>query len=311
MDRRRFLTLSIAGASAFLTGHSPYRQWVVYRKARLVIAASGGDGAAVRLGERLVRTLAERLPERKATLATASSSRNVVRLLRSGQLDVALLPGDEAVEAATGAAAYGGTPVPLRALAVLPPSVLHLVVRREGGVGGVPDLAGKAVGVGTPGRRTATMLRLVLGAYRMDPERDLRRLPLPPDRAAEALTRGAIDAFAWADALPSEAVGALAAAPGLAIRLLDYGEGAARIEAARGGVYRRATIPAGTYPAVPGETGALAVPHLVVCRGEFPDDRAREIALALGTGPLAGSPLPVHPAALGGRGAETPEEARP
>ncbi len=126
MMRRALLRLAAAGgACVLLTAHSPYRQWDVYRKARLVIVASFEEPEAVRLGRRLAETLARRIPRSRAMLSRARDTNDLFRLLASKQLDVALVGEADAHAAASGAQSFAdGGKIPLRTLAQIGPYLL-------------------------------------------------------------------------------------------------------------------------------------------------------------------------------------------
>ena len=119
--RRAALRVLFGAASvALLSAHSPYRQWDVYRKARLVLLASGSDAAAVRLVQALAAIYARRLPDSRATHARARDLNDVGRLLASGQLDVAVLREGDAHALATAAPPFADNgPTALRTLAAL------------------------------------------------------------------------------------------------------------------------------------------------------------------------------------------------
>jgi hypothetical protein len=121
MDRRRFLNLTTAGGLALvLMGHSPYRQWQVYRKQRLIIVTAADAPEASAIGEALAALLATELPESRAMAARARDSLEVVKLLASGQLDVALLSPVDARQALDGRGRFADNgAVALRALANL------------------------------------------------------------------------------------------------------------------------------------------------------------------------------------------------
>ena len=314
MTRRKFIVFSLGAGAFLLTGHTPYRQWYVYRKKRLIIVASEADEPSLRLGEAIAQALARHLPESKALMATAATSLDVVKLLKSEQLDVALLGGDEAFEASKGVERFKGWDVPLRTLAVLRPSVLHLVTLGGNGIQGVPDLKGKIVATGIPGSRTEVMLLRLLEAYGIDPDRDIRRTALAGERAIGALKEKRVDAFGWVDLVPNGAIREMAAAPPPGVKLLDQGEALPKIAAKYGHIYHQRTIPREAYPGLPAGVGVAAVANLLVCRDDFPKEKAyqisktlaehrSEVTLAgsnLGASPLpAGeSPLAFHPGAL-------------
>ena len=130
MDRRTFVRLlGLAGAACGMMGHSPYRQWQVYRKSRLIIVTSAADPASYPLGETVATLLVRHLPETRALVTRAGDSLEIVKLLASNQLDLAILTAPEARDAAEGRGRFASEgAVPLRALAVLGS---YLFVSRE------------------------------------------------------------------------------------------------------------------------------------------------------------------------------------
>ena len=130
MNRRGWLRVATAaGLWLALAGHSPYRQWEVHRKTRLVLLASAADPQSVQLGSALAKIYLQRLPESRAMMARARDGNDLVRLLASKQLDVAVMRGPDAHAALAGQAPYAdGGGVRLRALAALGE---HLFVCRE------------------------------------------------------------------------------------------------------------------------------------------------------------------------------------
>ncbi len=130
MDRRTFLRLvALTGAAGGVMGHSPYRQWQAYRKARLIIVTSAAEPASYPLGEAIATLLAHHLPESRAVATRAADSLAIVKLLGSDQFDLAILSAGDARDAYDGRARFASEgALPLRALAVLGP---YLFVCRE------------------------------------------------------------------------------------------------------------------------------------------------------------------------------------
>jgi hypothetical protein len=118
MHRRKFLTLS--GASAgwlLLTGHSPYRQWMVYRETHLVIITSRDDLGGDDLGEKFAALLRVALPDSNAAVGRGPRVQRIASLLSSKQAEVGV------VSRANALAMYRGEPpfeqygrIPLRIL---------------------------------------------------------------------------------------------------------------------------------------------------------------------------------------------------
>jgi TRAP-type uncharacterized transport system substrate-binding protein len=130
MNRRELLQLTAAsGLWLLLTGHSPYRQWDVYRKVRLVVLVNAEEAPSVQLGQVLAGLLAKHLPESRAMMARARNINDVVRLIASKQLDTALIREEDASVAFEGKGRFADNgKVPLRALAQLGP---YLFVCRD------------------------------------------------------------------------------------------------------------------------------------------------------------------------------------
>jgi TRAP-type uncharacterized transport system substrate-binding protein len=128
--RRRCLRLLGAGAAAcLLSGHSPYRQWNVYRKARLVLLVSASDATSVRLAEGMVAIFSHHLPDSRATYARARDTNDLVRLVASRQLELTLLREGDAHAVLTGAEPFADNGrVELRTLAQIG---AHLFVSLE------------------------------------------------------------------------------------------------------------------------------------------------------------------------------------
>lgn len=92
MIGRRALIHWLVAGSAFLatSGHTPYRQWAIYRRKHLLILTLKGDGSYP-LGKRLAQSLAEILPDSAARVTRAPHGERVASLLATRQLELALL----------------------------------------------------------------------------------------------------------------------------------------------------------------------------------------------------------------------------
>ena len=110
--------LALLGAAALvLLGHSPYRQWYAYRAKHLVVVSAESRGA---LTQAVAEAIAAGVPDSKAVAVAVHTSSDVVKLLRSGQLQVGLLPSADARHAFEGTGPFAEEgPVPLRAVAIL------------------------------------------------------------------------------------------------------------------------------------------------------------------------------------------------
>ena len=117
LGRRDTLRLaSAAGAALFCTAHTPYQQWVVYRRRVLLVGSSRDDPAGYDLGRRIAETLARHLPESRSRVSRAPSAQRLASLIATDQMDVAVLPQAAGRALAAGAPPYadfGAVPLSL------------------------------------------------------------------------------------------------------------------------------------------------------------------------------------------------------
>lgn len=130
MNRRKLLRLSAAASMVMLlSGHTPYGQWVVYRKKHLLIGCHRGDPETYRLAKDIEETLAEHLPAAKARVARAPHAGRLASLLGTDQLEVAVVGQSDAVAMLRGSgpfSPYG--PIELR---LMLPLGDHLLLSRK------------------------------------------------------------------------------------------------------------------------------------------------------------------------------------
>ncbi len=117
--RRRDLIkgLSLATGAFALGGHTPFKQWVVYRKKHLLISCHRADPRTYDLAREVVAVLEEHLPAAQARPARAPTAGRLASLIGTDQMDVAILSAKDtaAMRAGTGPfAPYG--PIPLHIL---------------------------------------------------------------------------------------------------------------------------------------------------------------------------------------------------
>lgn len=307
MHRRVFLIGALGAGAMLLMGHSPYRKWSHYRARHTVIVTDRADAGSFPLGERLVRHVAARRPGLNATVARAENPRTLLSLLKTRQLDLGLLRAEDAYQGLLGSGAYPDLMTPLRALAGVAPEYLYVVVPAPSPVRAIGDLRGQRVGVVEAGGRARAKAQRVAAAFGLDPEGDVRWEPLATEEALAALASGRIAACCLEAPLRAPALAAERRPAGLRLRLIPHGEAFPALVVRHGPIYFRGSLEANPFPDLEVEGDLLGELRLLVCREDYPAERARAVVEALsGWEELApaGTPLtiPLH-AAL----AATPE----
>lgn len=92
MQRRQFLSLAAGSAGWFLLcGHSPYRQWIVYRETHLVILTSRDDLGADELGEKFAAIVRGALPDSQAAVGRGPRVQRIASLISTQQVAVGVV----------------------------------------------------------------------------------------------------------------------------------------------------------------------------------------------------------------------------
>ena len=98
MNRRQLLSLAAASAGwVLLSGHSPYRQWMVYRETHLIILTSRDDLGADDLGEKFAAIMREALPDSRAVVGRGPRVQRIASLISTGQAQVGVVSRQNAL----------------------------------------------------------------------------------------------------------------------------------------------------------------------------------------------------------------------
>jgi len=92
MKRRQFLSLAAGSAGwVLLCGHSPYRQWIVYRQTHLIILTSRDDLGADELGEKFAAIVRGALPDSQAAVGRGPRVQRIASLISTQQVAVGVV----------------------------------------------------------------------------------------------------------------------------------------------------------------------------------------------------------------------------
>ena len=229
------------------------------------------------LGEALAAAYERVLPAIKFEVIETAGSVNNLQRLQSGDAELGLALADVAYTAYHGR----GNEFPLpasdvRAIAVLHPSAVHILIPASASVRSIGDLSGR-IGVGPSGSGTAVTSALLLNAFGVPASR-VSNESLPFITAAEALSRRQIDAAFVVAADPVDAVQRATAG---GARLVGISGADVQRLRSEYPFLRPGRIPAGTYPSQPQDVETMLVDVLLLTRAELDDELVRRLTAAL------------------------------
>jgi len=264
-------TIAIALGAALLAGAALAQQKTI------AIGTGGTGGVYYPLGGGLANLLSKNLPGYQATAEVTGGSVDNLKLIGSGQSELAFSMADAALDAYNGQDKFKGAKVAVRTLMVLYPNRMHVVTIEGTGIEKMADLKGKRVSTGSPGSATEVMAFRVIEAAGLDKDKDMRRERLGAAESVNAIKDKKIDAFFWVGGLPTAAVTDLGATPGVKIKLIDHADVVDKMNAKYGALYVRDVIPAKTYPGQDKDNLQSTVWNILVTDDKMSDNLAYAI----------------------------------
>src|SRR6267143_247945 len=244
------------------------------------IGTGGTGGVYYPLGGAVANVLSKSLPNVQATAEVTGGSIDNLKLIASGQSEMAFTMADAALDAMQGQDKFKSK-VPLQALLVVYPNRMHVVTVEGTGIEKMADLKGKRVSTGSPGGATEVMAFRVIEAAGLDKDKDMKRERLGVAESVNAIKDRKIDAFFWVGGIPTAAVTDLAATPGMKMKLIDHSETVEKMNAKYCNLYTSAKIKAGSYPGYGKDNGIAEVWNLIVTGDKMSNDDAYTIVKTL------------------------------
>jgi uncharacterized protein len=286
-------------------------------KRTIAIGTGGTGGVYYPLGGALANVLSKYLPDVAATAEVTGGSVDNLKLIGSGQSEIAFTMADAALDAFNGQDKFSSGKIPLRTLMVLYPNRMHVVTIEGTGIEKMTDLKGKRVSTGAPGSATEVMAFRLIEAVGLDKDKDMRRERLSVAESVNAIKDRKIDAFFWVGGIPTAGVTDLAATPGVKIKLIDHADAVPVMAAKYGNLYSKGVIKAGSYPGQDKDNPNADVWNILVTDEKMSNDFAYTVvktifdkkpelvavhreaeSFVLATQKKENSPIPFHPGAI-------------
>jgi uncharacterized protein len=261
-----FFAVAVAGATS-IEAQQPKQ---------LSIATGGTGGIYYPLAGGFGSILAREIPGITATAEVTGGSLDNMKLVGSGNADVAFTQVDTAVDAVNGRDKFPKK-LPIKALAVMYPNLMQVVTLEGNGITKFEDMKGKRISTGAPGSGTEIFAIRVIEGYGLDKDKDMTRERLSAAESGNALKDRKIEAFMFVAGVPTSAITDVAASPGVKMLLIDHDQAVPKMNDKHGASYAPAVIPKGSYPGQDKDSKVVAVWNIMAVREDFPEDLAYKL----------------------------------
>ncbi|MTI83009.1 MAG: TAXI family TRAP transporter solute-binding subunit [Firmicutes bacterium] len=170
----------------------------------LLMATGGTGGTYYPLGGAIANVWTEKIDNVKATVQSTGASVENIRLLSSGETDLAMAMNGIAQAAWKGEGDFEGNAVDnIAGAGVIYPEIMQVVAAKDAGIDTIADLKGKRVSIGPVGSGTASSAIKILQAYGIDPDSDIEKFQDTFGDAARKIKDGNLDAAFAVLAVPA------------------------------------------------------------------------------------------------------------
>jgi uncharacterized protein len=247
---------------------------------QLSISTGGTGGVYYPLGGGFANILTKSIPGLSATAEVTGGSVDNLNLVGTYKGEIGFAQVDATIDALKGQDKFKSK-LPIRALAVLYPNVMHVVTVDGTGINSLEDLKGKRVSTGSPGSATEVYAFRVIEAAGLDKDKDMKRERLGAAESANAIKDRKIDAFFFVVGVPTSAITDLANTPGTKLKMIDHAQVLPKMVEKYGPIYAQYDIPTSGYKGMDAANKASAVWNILIVNDKMTDDMAYQVTKIL------------------------------
>ncbi len=243
---------------------------------QMSISTGGTGGVYYPLGGGFANILSKNMTGVSATAEVTGGSVDNLNIVGSYKGELGMAQVDATIDALKGQDKFK-QPLPIRALAVMYPNVMHIVTVDGTGINTLADLKGKRVSTGSPGSATEVYAFRVIEAAGLDKDKDMKRERLGAAESANAIKDRKIDAFFFVVGVPTSAITDLANTPGTKIKMIDHDDVLPKMVAKYGAIYAPYSIPTTGYKGMDAANKATSVWNILFTNDKMTDDAAYQV----------------------------------
>lgn len=244
---------------------------------QLILATGGTAGTYYPFGGAMAKIWNSKIPGMNVTAQTTGASAENVRLVNKKEAELALVQSDTLDFAFNAKEAFKEPLKEMKAIAVLYPEIIQVVVRSDGPKT-FADLKGLKIGVGAPGSGTEANFRQLMDVYGLNKE-NINAQYLSFSESSEQFKDKHIDAFIVTAGIPNAAIMDISTQND--IRILTVSDDVAKKLTDKYSFLSAATIPAGTYKNQDADVKTVAVNAVLIVSADAKDDVVYNLTKAL------------------------------
>jgi hypothetical protein len=262
---KKTVAVSVAGILVLgLAALAPAQQAV-----KMVMATGGTAGTYYPFGGAIAKIWNEKIPGMNVTVQTTGGSVENVRLVNKKEAELAIAQSDTLDFAYNAKESFKEKLTNVKAIAVLFPEIMQVVVRGDAPIKSFMDLKGKKIGVGAPGSGTEACFRTLMGIHGLKKE-DIRAQYLSFAESADQFKDKHIDAFVVLAGIPTSAVMDISVQR--EIRILPIADDMITKIVQVNRFLTPAKLPANTYRGLANEVKTIAVMAAMVIHPDIKED---------------------------------------
>jgi len=246
---------------------------------QLIVGTGGLAGVYYPLGSAIASIITDFAPGVSCTAQTSAAGVENIRLLKLGDIDLGLVQTSAAYQAVHGEKIFKGDQIKdLRAMAVLYPQPMQIVVSKDSDIFTFEDLLGKKIGIGAPASGEEVTFKEIIGVagHTID---DYKPFYISLAEQASSFKDRNIDAMWYVSGIPT--AGLLDVASVRHIRIIPIDGKFREAVTKKYPFHAPGVIPAGTYPGQDTDIETLASPAYLVTTTRLSEEVAYNILDAI------------------------------
>lgn len=244
---------------------------------KYVLATGGTSGTYYPFGGAIAQVINAHADNTNITATSTGASIENIRLISSGEADLAIVQNDVLDYAVSGTELFTEKTSGLAAIATLYPEIIQIVVGKDSDIKSVADLKGKKVSVGDVGSGVEANAKQILELYGMTFD-DIKAQHLSFKESASTFQDGQIDAFFVTAGIPNTAIVELSLTK--PVKLLGFEADKMTEIIAKHPFYTSFEIPADVYK-TDAPTNTIAIKATLIASDKLSEDSVYQMTKAL------------------------------